>query len=74
MSLTPIFDAVLADSDPDIFLAGNVFPRPAVSYGDWLWAKAQKFAEDPRWKAQVRGEFTDWSAIRQPVWAAGGVA
>jgi hypothetical protein len=30
MSLTPTFDAVLAESDPDIFLASNIFPRPAL--------------------------------------------
>ena len=27
MSDTPIFDAVLAESDPDIFLASTVFPN-----------------------------------------------
>jgi hypothetical protein len=27
MSLTPTFDAVLAESDPDIFLASTVFPN-----------------------------------------------
>ena len=31
-SSTPIFDAVLADSEPDLFLAGNVFPRPVSFY------------------------------------------
>jgi len=30
LSLTPIFDAVLADSEPDIFLAGLIFPRPVT--------------------------------------------
>lgn len=30
MSLTPVFDAVLADSDPDIFLASKVFPQPVA--------------------------------------------
>jgi hypothetical protein len=31
MSNTPIFDAVLAESDPDIWLASTtVFPHPAV--------------------------------------------
>lgn len=30
MSRTPIFDAVLADSEPDIFLAGLIFSRPVV--------------------------------------------
>jgi hypothetical protein len=30
MSLTPVFDAVLADSEPDLFLAGSIFPRPGL--------------------------------------------
>lgn len=30
MSLTPVFDEVLADSDPDIFLASNLFPIPVT--------------------------------------------
>ena len=30
MSLTPIFDAVLADSEPDLFLASDIFPRPVT--------------------------------------------
>jgi hypothetical protein len=31
MSDTPLFDAVLAESDPDIFLASTVFPIPKES-------------------------------------------
>lgn len=30
MSQNPIFDAVLADSEPDLFLASSIFPRPVT--------------------------------------------
>lgn len=69
MSLTPIFDAVLADSEPDLFLAGTVFPRPGLVeapirsfLGMEVAPWQQGFAVDPRWKARVRGVFgsEDW--------------
>lgn len=71
MSLTPIFDAVLADSDPDIFLAGSVFPRPVSKDFAETW---RDIGCPAAWTPAVVPDFTDWSAIRQPIWAAGGVA
>ena len=63
MSLTPIFDAVLADADCDIWLAGNIFPRPTL-VADWVrealhiellpW---QRDFLDSRYRAKVRAEF-----------------
>ena len=69
MSLTPIFDAVLADSEPDIFLASPVFPRPQFArgglvpnpYDDRLDSILYSFysfaAMDPRYRAKVTGQF-----------------
>lgn len=35
MSLTPVFDAVVADSEPDLFLASEIFPRPGLT-AEWV--------------------------------------
>lgn len=66
MSLTPIFDAVLADSEPDIFLAGNIFPRPGL-VADWVreylgieatpWQRLLMERLDPRYRAKGIAKF-----------------
>lgn len=61
MSLTPIFDAVLADSDCDIFLAGNIFPRPVTDPFALQLAKVLAFD----WRAapwrDTAGKKSDWT-------------
>lgn len=66
MSITPIFDATVKASDPDLYKASTVFPQPSVgrapAYAKWLlveWDRieAQWGYNDPRFYAKVTGEF-----------------
>lgn len=67
MSITPVFDAVLADSDPDIYLAGNIFPWPVRKDFAETWRNIGCPGEwvpvDPRWKAKVTGVFASGGRI-----------
>ena len=57
MSLTPIFDAVLADSEPDIFLAGLVFPRPTMFTKGGLIGKPVTLANwNDHWPSKPVGQ------------------
>lgn len=63
MSLTPIFDATLADAPRNIWQASNIFPRPdfAALWADLLPEAPEWAVADSRLKAKVTGRFPDWS-------------
>lgn len=66
MSLTPIFDEVLADSDPDIFLASNIFPNPVVRAIETLQEALTRIGH-PQFAKPIKffpeTDFRDWSYI-----------
>lgn len=72
MSITPIFDATLADAPVNIWQASNIFPRPDYAS---LWARLglpqEGWASATR-TAKLLGQpdYTDWSQINDPRWTA----
>jgi hypothetical protein len=70
MSLTPIFDAVLADSEPDIFLAGDIFPRPGLA-ADWV-REFLGIEVTPWQRILMERTPANWWPRTKGIWAAGG--
>lgn len=58
MSITPVFDATVKASDPDLHKASTIFPQPSTH---WSFAPV-----DPRYYGKVTGDFSKARITSKP--------
>lgn len=58
MSLTPIFDATLADAPRNIWEASGIFPQPISAIEE------VRTLLSGSWPPPLQPAFTDWTAIK----------